>query len=757
MSDYADMARETDQTRLPGEVRELLATLRAQIGRYVWFEGLGATLAAAGVTFWTLLAIDWTFEPPGWVRLLLLFVALCGVSSIAFLRLFARVSVRFPDRTLALLVERKFPQFRDSLVTAVELSSRGEKSEPFDPEMLQHTCRDAEDLARGVNLGAIFDPAPRRRAVAAGAIALMTMLLFALLATRELGVFARRTVLLSDELWPRRTRLEIEGFAGGSVKVARGADLDVLVKADTSMLVPSVVQVRYRSAEGVRGWANMSRQGEASSSREPFQQFAHKFQGLLSPLDFEVLGGDDRLRDLHIEVVDSPSIAEMSLDCTFPAYTRRAPRVLPVTGVMQIPRGTEIVVRARANKPLVSVTVEEPVVAEQPAGSAGTLKRELTVNASDERAFAFPLGRLEGDRTLLVTLADQDGIRSREPVRLAINSVADEMPRLAVRPKGVSTAVTPAARIPLEGEIKDDYGLARTWIGYSVDERPTVEQAFATPPRERAEVSVEESLDVSDLELRAGQKLALTAHAADTFALADAPNVGTSERFEFELVAPEQLLALLESRELNLRRRFEQIVDEVTEARDSLRDIKFDPGTPPAAAAEEPLAEGDEAPAAADSVERALEQRRIRVERAVQNGRKSANETRGVGLAFADIHEELTNNRVDTPEMMSRLMDGIAHPLARVADEMFPELDRRLLELQRDVENQATGPERLAAVEQQADAILVEMQRVLDKMLELETFNEVVAMLRSIIDEQTEVNESTRELRKKKVRDLLEE
>jgi hypothetical protein len=211
---------------------------------------------------------------------------------------------------------------------------------------------------------------------------------------------------------------------------------------------------------------------------------------------------------------------------------------------------------------------------------------------------------------------------------------------------------------------------------------------------------------------------------------------------------------------LNLRRRYEQIVDEVTESRDSLREIEFgasasaaEPTDPPLA---EPAAEAEEEHVSVTR-DRAVELRRTRVERAVQHGRKSAHETRGVSLAFADIHEELTNNRVDTPEMMSRLMDGIADPLAHVADEMFPELDRRLLELQREIENPATGRARLAAVEQQADAILVEMQRVLDKMLELETFNEVVAMLRSIIDEQASVNESTRELRKKKVRDLLKD
>jgi hypothetical protein len=49
------------------------------------------------------------------------------------------------------------------------------------------------------------------------------------------------------------------------------------------------------------------------------------------------------------------------------------------------------------------------------------------------------------------------------------------------------------------------------------------------------------------------------------------------------------------------------------------------------------------------------------------------------------------------------------------------------------------------------------MQQVLDKMMEMETFNEVVDMLRSIIESQERLNDQTRQARRKSVRDLLED
>jgi hypothetical protein len=49
------------------------------------------------------------------------------------------------------------------------------------------------------------------------------------------------------------------------------------------------------------------------------------------------------------------------------------------------------------------------------------------------------------------------------------------------------------------------------------------------------------------------------------------------------------------------------------------------------------------------------------------------------------------------------------------------------------------------------------MKQVLDRMLELETYNEVVALLRGIITDQDEINRRTKERQKDRLRTLLEE
>ncbi len=72
------------------------------------------------------------------------------------------------------------------------------------------------------------------------------------------------------------------------------------------------------------------------------------------------------------------------------------------------------------------------------------------------------------DTTLLFELHDTDGIQSRDPVRLTLIAAPDEAPVVALRLHGISTAITPDARLPVVGEVRDDYGLTRMWFEYQL-------------------------------------------------------------------------------------------------------------------------------------------------------------------------------------------------------------------------------------------------------------------------------------------------
>lgn len=752
---------------LPDAVQSLIERLRGRIRSYLLVQGLAVTAVCLGLLFWATLAFDWLFEPPVAVRAIVMFFAAWFVMAVVWNLVIRPLRHPLEDRSLALMLERRYGRFHDGLITVVELSGEPAHRSVFNQAMLAHTSEQARRCAGGVDLDQMFDPAPRRRDVGIAGSVLLSLLILAVLWPSAYGMWGRRMVAFSSVPWPRDTRLVIEGFENGVAKVARGGDLDVVVLADTSGAVPRTVQLRYRVEDGLRRRVNMSREGDALTGGEAYQRFNHPFQDVLSPIRFDVYGGDARLRDLRVEVVESPTLTELEVDCQFPEYLAMSPRTLPVAGAVEVPQGTLVVLRGLANKDLVRIRVDPP--ADQAADAVPASIIQLP-DEDDPRRFLLDLGRLDEDRVLLFTLYDTDGIESLEPLRLVLLAMPDKPPALSVRPVGIGSAITPRARIPFAGEIRDDYALDRCWFEYTAGDAEPREQQFAAATRGRPEHGVDETFEASDLGLSPGEQLSLWLKAKDNYAEGDRENIGSSERFLLDVVTPEALLAMLASRELNLRRRFESLIAEVTETRDSLARFAQESAAP--AGEEDAEKDGEESATPndddeADAVDDATDDdedtaterlgvERLRVDRALQNTRKNASETSGLAESFADIEAELVNNRVDTEELRQRLEIGIIQPLELIADPMFPELERRLEALQAAIGQRDATRTASAAAQRQADEILTTMHGVLEKMLELETFNELLELLREIIDAQDRVNEKTRDLRRQQLRDFLE-
>jgi hypothetical protein len=749
------------QPQLAPGIRQLLAAVRGRIRRYVWFEGLAATVAVLGTSFWLALAADWFFEPPRAMRYALL-ALMAGLGLAAFVWFLIRRSlVRLSDESMAILLERRFGNLQDSLVTAVELAAVEQRSSELDTagrQMRAETCDEAWRRAQKVDVGAVFNRRPLMRAFTAAAIVLLSLVGVAVAAPETLQFGLRRLAAMTDDPWPRKTHLRIDGFDNQNREqvVARGMDFEIHVQADAApgLVVPQVVEVRYRTDDGKRDRAMMVREGAAVPGKGDFQDYRYTFSSVLSGVTFDVVGGDARLRDLRLRVVESPNVS-LTLACVYPSYMKRAAAEVAVTGVMPLPVGTRISVRARATKPLSEAQIDY-FVDEEP------LTRKIVVAGG--RDFEFTINCLSDDQTLSFSLLDTDGVRNRGPIQLALTAVPDEPPQVEVQLEGIGSAITPQARMPLVGRVEDDYGVDRLWLEYTIDESEPRESALADSAG-RNQVEVHQAFEVAQLELQPGQKLLIGSKAADNRAApaADEPNIASGERFLLDVVRPDQLLALLETRELNLRQRFETILQELTDTRDSLTELEAVGETastpkPTAEKTAEPKAgdpPSDDEPAEQMSPESILQRNVLRVERAQQNSQKNAEETRGVAASFDGIRAELVNNRVDTEELRLRLKDRISDPLKRTVETQFSEFDRRLALLKSKLAA-ATPAEAKPAIEQ-ADTIILAMQKVRDQMLELESFNEAVDLLREIIASQEQVSEQTKKERTKKVRSLLED
>jgi hypothetical protein len=744
----------------PRPIRRKVALLRTAVRLYVVVEGLAALAVVLGAAFWLALGVDWLLEPRPAFRVAMGLAAGVVLALVAWRYLLRRAFAPLPSSSLALLVERSHPQLAEGFVTTVQAADQHEAG-PVQRQMLDASARRTVDALGDVRLGRVFDFRPLTSKLLLAAILFAAIGVFAATESDEFGFWLER-MRLSTDRWPRLVSLSVEGFDERDgqrvVNVARDDSYDVRVFASIvdGHQVPDEIEVRWRLADGRRGRGPMMKIGEATPGRDEAQLFQYSFK-VSSEVTFDILGGDDRIRGLRLHPVERPAVKSLALDCTFPAYMGREPRLVPVaSGRAELPEGAKAICRADSNKPLAKVTVHDAVE-----------QVDLPVTASAERPteFSFDIGAVTGDRTLMITMHDADGVENRDPFRLSISSLPDQTPEVNVQLRGIGVAVTPQARIPLAGRLLDDYGLTEAWFGYTIDDQPPQRRPLRTQPSGVVNLRMTEPFDLAEpdpettrprVELKPGQRLTLSVEARDAYDLTPTPHVGSSPRFQLEVVTPSQLRALLEKRELGLRQRFEAIYEKMLGVRDLIDRIDL--------AAEDGGAD-DNAGAAVESdedEELSPERRRERDVARVGGSRQSATqlafEISGIAGGFDDILAELVNNRVDTEELKQRLEQGISEPLKEISGEMVPRFEERLAELQsRLAAGSPQSEESLTASRAEAEALAEAMKRVLDRMLELEGYNELVDLLRGIVTEQEALREETLRLQREKMRELLEE
>ena len=720
-------------------LKGMLAAVRRQTRGWIWVESLAWLCLAAVAFFWASLAIDWSVEPPRWARASLLALAAAGLVVLVYRKLLGRLSADLGDASLAVVVERAHPSFRDSLSTTIELADQ--PSADVNPELLARTAAEATAHLGQVRPERIF----RRRQLAmlafaaVAAVATIAGLVVARPAVASLWVC--RLPLLGDEPWPRQVRLAIDEFPGGVRKVARGSDVDVIVHAQAADRLPDVVDLRWRAAQsgglgqrpagGLRGTWHVDRMGSRGGVSADGQAFGHVLKAVNDSLDLEIRGGDARLRNLRIEVLEPPALEKLLITSTPPAYLGSGPRESPPARIVQIPRGSQVEIACTSTKPLSAATMvavasggsasEEVLATFSAAGSPAV----AGATPATGRGIVGRIAALDADRTIVVRFTDTDGLVNREPVTFTLVALPDEPPQVAMRLRGISTAVTPRARVPLVGTISDDHGLGGAAVRLRVaDGGETVlpmARVRAGDPVVELPAEAAEVVQLEPLGLSVGRKLELAVTATDTCTLGGEPNAGTSDAWSLDVVAPEALVAMLEAREIILRRRYESCVADLTQARDGfaapVRDAAADGGDDPA----------DAAARLGDASSRA------------------AGETAELAEAFRGIRLEFDNNQLITPELEARLMTQIAEPLSSLATQDLPALTRAC--------RAGTGRDELV---RRTDLVLARMRAVLDKMMELESFNEVVELLRGMIRTQEQIRAETLEQQKRRAREALE-
>jgi len=366
--------------QIPPQIHSLLARLQRQIRRYVLLEGISLVIALVGFLFWISLGLDYAYfkasnlELPRWFRVGFDIVVI-GLFVVAFVTWIGLRTLRgFQSKALALVLERRFPELNDRLVTAVELveSTTGRET-ALTQSMLDQTVRDVSQATGQLNLGDVFEKKPLRRAIIMAAVLVASVGGLAWANADVVKRWKAGFLDLEEEYWRRDVGLIVKvvaqpgdmvrEFQDHQYKHPRGGDLTLLVDVAEGKRVPERVSIKYRLAGG-RG------SGRAVCSKVGERQFRHSIGSLLDSLEFTVTGGDfTNRRPYKVVVVNPPRVDRIVLDSFYPEYTgkneidaatktpQRTP--VPVQGTQQsLPLETEFLLRAACNKRLVRVRIQ---------------------------------------------------------------------------------------------------------------------------------------------------------------------------------------------------------------------------------------------------------------------------------------------------------------------------------------------------------------------------------------------------------------
>ncbi|MDA1138012.1 MAG: hypothetical protein O3B01_05475 [Planctomycetota bacterium] len=706
---------------LQGHLYSILTKLRANIRLYVFAEAASRILGGIALFCWLSLGIDFRTEMGPTFRGVILTGAMLGLFIFLAGSFIPRFFASLKLTQLALAIETMTPAIGGRLISALELEkSISEGDRTFSHALARQAMQSAEQAVSGVRPSHLLD---YRRLYKIFSLCLglaITWTVFVFAAPDSASIWFKRNIMLSAETeWPHETDLQIPGFEDGRILIARGDDFSVRVLAGGKR-IPSKVQIRYWMMNSrSSGRAYLVKVGMKEEAGGRAAEFVHRFAGLLEPVEFEIRGGDDFEGPFVIETVPPPTLTELNIHCRYPSYTGLTDETLEANSlVYNLPHGTVLEFKGRTNKSLTQIRY-----------TLGKASHEFTPQTEKEFSFGFPLVE---DTNLGLILRDRHGIENREAAQMTLIARPDRAPEIDANLRGIRQSITPKAIIPFSGTIKDEYGIASADFQYKIDEGENLTRAIRLSSNQLKEVPLREPFDVLDLKLQPGQKLQLQVVASDGNTLTG-PKDGSSKLFTFEIVTLDELLSQIGARELNLRRRFERALEELRESETDLEFIKTELKT--------------ETPD--------LSNLKLYSDRVLIGGRKNQNEVAGISQSFNDILLEIQNNRIENDELLKRLDQGICIPLNDISTNSFPVMLESVQALSTSLENQGAQMPIAEEASESARMLIAKMEKVLAAMLEMEDFNEAVELLRGILQLQKKIEEETKELRKKRIRELL--
>lgn len=428
---------------------KLLTTKLRSLGRTLVFTELTRrlviTVAAAILLLATLVLADALFELSLETRKVLFTIA-AAITGLLLLRaLITPVTQHRDDEELALLSEKKHPDFDSRLISAIQFGKGKASTVGDDNAIVRSMVSDTEAVADQTNLLDAVDWRFLGRA-------LLCTIIVASLATAAYFIWHKITptlvqrAFLQDVAIPRDTQIV---STTGDLKIGIGDKIEI--SAVARGILPEEGTLRVRFASGRKLDYPLTKSANATDV------YATEIEAVPESFSYQIRINDARSEGYKVDAFARPEVESITATQVYPEYTAIGTSEHQPGDFYLFP-GSQITLRLVTSKPLAEASLR-----------LIGLEKQIPFDVTNNTAtFEVPTESLTG---FSITMLDKDGMAAKAPAVYRAELLGDEPPKVRITyPTRSDELVTKTARSLIAFEATDRFGIASVALSFKVND-----------------------------------------------------------------------------------------------------------------------------------------------------------------------------------------------------------------------------------------------------------------------------------------------
>jgi len=497
-----------------------LKTLRERVSntRRLWKNV--AILTGCAVVIFSLLGIilaemllDVSLSLPVIVREVLLAGIIGAFVYLSYRFIIKPLRKKRTERDVALNIEHQHPELEDRLVSSLQFGEQAE-TDPIASHLIDRLVADTAERTKDIDFNATVD---RRPMVKRWGIVFATIAFCSLLAIAFPGPVNKSLNRIFNpwEKVPPVLSTELR-VTPGDAKVLSGQNQEI--NAEALVKPVDITAIHYRQ----KSEAEEYEQVDMVSVEDESQKFVYEFFNLTKTMEYYVTGGDATSETYTVNVYEMPKITQIEVGYTYPEYTKLNSVVQPGDGNVRAVIGTVVQVRATTNKG----------IAEAILTMADKTPAQMVISEGRILTYQFTVAE---DSKYTIELTCVDGFKHKHPVEYTVTALKDEAPKVIVTKPGRDIKATQIEEVEIVAEAKDDFGISRLLLKYSVNAKEEKEAIIKEPPDMPEKLTGQYTFFLEELVgLEPGDVIAYHAEAIDNNTLTG-PSKGVSEIYFIDI------------------------------------------------------------------------------------------------------------------------------------------------------------------------------------------------------------------------------